>query len=235
MTQPPFAVATDYAAAMLVARRWKNRLVALLLLFLLAQIGAFVAVRFGEESKSTAAATTAPSTQSVAATAAEMVDRVAWLINVLDFVSIIAILTLCAVLALVIGIMLVGRLVGVSYLTGAFLWCVVLAVMLFPWQALWDYSSAGLVQSSSSAQTSQEVWPQFGLPGILYTWPELKNRAHFTNERSTAAYLGWARFAGWPAVAVIMLLVIHRRSALGLKLALGEKQIQLPEAQIPSS
>ncbi|HXE52973.1 MAG TPA: hypothetical protein VN541_08165 [Tepidisphaeraceae bacterium] len=229
MTRSTLAVAADYAEAMLIARRWKNWMVLLLLLFLVIQIGIFLVVRY--------AGGPSPATTQPVLTAIHDWSGLEWLINVTDFLGIICVVVLAVLLLLITAIMLVGRLIGVSFVTGAFVWCVVLGALLFPWQSLWNYPVAGTMQTAPTPEENIQVGPSFGLPGVLYTWPELQHRAHFgqhhldsDGDRWTAIALAWARFVGWPAVAIILLFVIHLRSGRGLKLALGEAEVQGTDA-----
>lgn len=214
MTRTTLAVAADYADAMLVARRWKKLLVLLLLLFLLVQIAVFLTFRFysGENGP------------LKAGTAFE------WVINFSGFLSVICSVILAVVLLLILGIMLVGRLIGVSHLTSAFIWSVMMGAFLFPWQSLWNYPVAGTVQTAPAARENLEVGPAYGWPGVLYTWPELLHKGHFPNSPPSAAILGWARFVGWPLVMIIVLLYVQGRSSRGLKFALGEAEIQVTDA-----
>lgn len=228
MTRTTLAVAADYADAMLVARRWKNFLFLVLLLFLLIQIGVFFFVRFYNGGNVTVTANTPGTTQPVIASH-DLMPGFAWLTNTVGFLSIVAVVVLAVVLLLIVGIMLVGRLIGVSHVTGAFIWCVVLGALLFPWQSLWNYPLADTAGVSPAPVESNEVGPQFGLPGVLYTWPELEHRKHFTNDRSTAAILGWARFVGWPLVAILVLFSVQIRSSRGLKFALGEADVRVAD------
>ena len=227
MTRTTLAVAADYADAMLVARRWKNAMVFLLLVFLLIQIGVFAFIRFAGSSDAAAAAqlsTTRPAV--ISATTLGL----AWLINVIDFLAVVCVVVLAVVLLLIVGIMLVGRLIGVSRLTSAFVWCVLLGVLLFPWQSLWDYPVAGIDPSLASPPAENlQVGPRFGLPGVLYTWPELRHRAHFPNDPLSAAILGWARFVGWPVFALILLFSVQVKSSRGLRFALGEADVQVAD------
>jgi len=224
MTRSSLAVAADYADAMLVARRWKNLLFLLLMLFLLIEIGVFLGVRFYSGS----AVTLLPPTPNhpAPAGARDMSSAIEWLINFSGFLSIICVVVLCAILLLIVGIMLVGRLIGISHVTSAFVWCVVLAALLFPWQSLWNYPVADTAQSSPTPFENVEVGPRYGLPGVLYTWPELEHRAHFPTDPRTAAIIGWARFVGWPVFALIVLFSVQIRSSRGLKYALGETDVK---------
>jgi hypothetical protein len=224
MTRSSLAVAADYADAMLVARRWKNLLFLLLMLFLLIQIGVFLGVRFYNGS----VVTLLPPTPNhpAPAGARDMTSAIEWLINFTGFLSIICVVVLCAVLLLIVGIMLVGRLIGISHVISAFVWCVVLAALLFPWQSLWNYPLADTAQTAPTPSENIEVGPRYGWPGALYTWPELVHRAHFATERGTAAINGWARFVGWPVFALIVLFSVQIRSSRGLKYALGETDVK---------
>jgi hypothetical protein len=119
---------------------------------------------------------------------------------------------LSLVLLLITNIMLVGRLIGVGRLVSAYCWCLVLVLVLFPWQAFLDNS--GLTRSAAP----------FKLPGVLYTWDELVNPANPDESGRFAANapLKWVRFAGWPVLSLIMLLVIQVKSNRGMRQALGE-------------
>ena len=229
MTRATLAVAADYADAMLIARRWKNLLVMLLLLFLLIQIGVFFAVRFYDTASVTVTAgpTVPTATQPSLTKTRNLAGPVEWLINVTDFLSIICVVVLAVVLLLIVSIMLVGRLIGVSHVTTAFVWCAVLGALLFPWQSLWNYPVADTAQTSPAPEERLEVGPHFGLPGVLYTWPELRHRAHFPNSPLEQSLLGWARFVAWPVVSILLLMSVHVRSGRGLRFALGEAEVQV--------
>lgn len=211
MTRTTLAVAADYADAMLIARRWKNALFLLLLLFLLIQIGVFLTFRlYGGDSVMLKSAL-----------------AFNWLINFTDFLAIICVLVLAVVLLLITIIMLVGRLIGVSHVTSAFCWCVLLGALLFPWQSIWNYPVAGIAQTQPAA--GEEVGARYGLPGVLYTWPELLHHGHFAGDPWSQAWLGWARFVGWPVAAIIILFAVQVRSTRGLRFALGEADVKVVE------
>lgn len=224
MTRTTLAVAADYADAMLIARRWKNVLFLVLLFLLLVQIGMFLLVRNYTSAAGGGAVVTANSPSSAAGR--DVSGGLEWVINTTDFLVMICVTVLAVVMLLITGIMLVGRLIGVSHLTGAFIRCVLLGALLFPWQSLWNYPIAGTDQTNPAPVENIEVGPRFGVPGALYTWPELRHRAHFSNTPWTAGAVGWARFAGWPAVAILLLFLVQIRSSRGLKLALGETEVE---------
>src|SRR5205807_6514506 len=187
----------------LVARRWENvRFLALLLMSLI-QIAGFLTVRFYGGGTVTVTAGTPDTTQPAVQTTKDLAPALAWLTNAVGFLSIVCVATLAVVLLLVVIIMLVGRLIGVAHVTGAFIRCVVLAMLLFPWQSLWNYPLADTALTPDPVE-HLGVGPRFGLPGVLYAWPELERRAHFGQERSangtqsnevrwSTLVMGWAR------------------------------------------
>jgi hypothetical protein len=180
---------------------------------------------------------------------------VRWLVDGIDFLGVLLVIVLAVVLLLIVAIMLVGRLVGVTHVTSAFVWCIVLTVLLVPWQALlnggerpirllrdWRGHAAGEVIATDSSAAAALVdagaaenarWnvatapEDVRVPGVLYTWPELSRDYDFSNADSRVATLKWARFIGFPVLAMIMLLVIQARSSRGLKYALGESEMQV--------
>jgi hypothetical protein len=214
MSQSPLATAADYADALLTARRARNWLFAILLLMLLIQLATFFVVRYKESAPATESQVLTPAAQPAARSADAPASGVedlhprlrqwlAYATGMINFLGIALVLVLAMDLLLIIQIMLVGRLIGVSHLIAAFIGCLLLTVLLFPWQAFLDNYA-------------------FKIPGVLYTWDELAHRARFTHENLSVAVLSWARFVGFPVIAVILLLWVHTRSRRGLRMALGE-------------
>src|SRR4051812_41407801 len=117
MTRTTLAVAADYADAMLIARFWKNLLFLLLLLLMMVQIGVFLGVRFYTTGTDSGVVISAGTTQPSYVSGAALSSGLFWLVNVTDFMAIIAIVVLAVVLLLIVGIMLVGRLIGVTHVT----------------------------------------------------------------------------------------------------------------------
>jgi len=249
-TTATIAVAADYADAMMTARRAKNWLFIILLLVLLTQLTLFFLLRFkvlrlsGDVSVSVptnvdASATTQPTdTQPAVAASADtktarfdMEDLLRYLIPVTDFLGITLTVVLGVVLLLIVMIMLVGRLIGVSHVTSAFIWCVLLAVMIFPWQAflLGTYRTARPPADASPglADAYRHADPAFKIPGALYTWEELRRDYSFDNLSAAQSVLKWARFAGFPLLALLLLLMVQAKSSRGLKFALGESEVQV--------
>ncbi len=208
------ATAADYADAIMTARRAKNTLFLLLLLILIAQLTLFFLGRHdlvdltGSDAvtpiPTIEPAVTQPTTESTTTTTnLRWQALLEYLVGLTAFLGIALTGVLAIVLLLIVKIMLVGRLIGVSRLTSAFIWTVVLAALLLPWQAFW---------------TNYD----FKIPGALYTWDELVHRVNFRADRNDQTVLFWARFVAFPVLALIILLAIQVKSRRGLQQALGE-------------
>ena len=254
-TTATIAVAADYADAMMTARRAKNWLFILLLLVLLIQLAVFFLLRFrvlrveGDVSVTVPTsvdvdATTQPeaatqaadgTTQPAAAANVDVgtktkrfgvTDVLRYIIPVTDFIGTTLVVVLAVVLLLIVTIMLVGRLIGVSHVTSAFVWCVVLAAVLFPWQSLLIGSTRASNDLPSPYTASADQHPDFKVPGALYTWPELRRDLNFPAGGFEGA-LKWFRYVGWPVIALLLLLMVQAKSSRGLKYALGESEVQV--------
>ena len=152
-TTATLAVAADYADAMMAARRGKNWLFLLLLVLLLLQLAIFFVAHFVPTVQITANVATSTrrddsTTQSTDIPIVQHASETGSGWKPADFPAAgishrwqrlswhDAVIVLAITLLLIVTIMLVGRLVGVAHVTSAFLWCVFLMVMLFPWQTL---------------------------------------------------------------------------------------------------
>jgi hypothetical protein len=232
---PPSNIATaaDYADAMMIARRAKNTIFLLLMAMLALQIVTFFVARMTNHVipaatdtslASTVSPTTAPSSATTQASSAvaetgnhtsTLAGQVLRYVTALiDFLGILLIIVLAMVILLIAKIMLVGRLIGVAQVTSAFIWCVFLVVLLFPWQAFLQ---------------NTDFTGDFKIPGVLYTWSELTHPtlgAKFQGLDPYQTALRWTRFVGAPAVAMILLLVVQAKSSRGLRAALGESELE---------
>jgi hypothetical protein len=182
MPNSSVVTSADYAEALLSARRARDVLIALLLIILLFQIGLFFAARYKIAIDGTS----------------KWIDVLRYFVGLTDFLGVVLPFVLGVVLLLISLVMLIGRLLGISHLVSSFVACVVLAALLFPWQAFLMYQ-----------------WP-----GVLYTWSELLLRVRDHPQGINLQCLYWARFVGWPIAALAILAKIYLRSARGLRLAL---------------
>lgn len=108
-------------------------------------------------------------------------------------------------------VMLNGRTVGVAKEVSAFFWSLVLILLLVPWQWILNHPTI--------------AGGPFHLPGVLYTWPELNERARF----DASDIMEWARFVIWPVFALLVLLTVQGRARRGVKEALGEDLAMIEE------
>ncbi len=199
------ATAADYADAMLTARRAKNWLFLFLLVILLAQLTVFALYRLDKIAVSPSpvaarAAATAPTTTAAGAGKIEMALR--YLIGLTDFLGIVLAVVLALVILLVVNIMLVGRLIGVSRLTSAYILTLLLIVLLFPWQAF--------------------LGPDWEPVGALYTWDELIRDGRWHDAMWQKSVLKWWRFVGMPVLAIVILCMVQVKSRRGIRQSLGE-------------
>jgi len=209
MPDSAIATAADYADAMLTARRAKNWLFLILLVLLLLQVGIFFMYHYDVIRLTAPVArrvVTTASTHSAASIAEQ--DTIArllltYLVGLTDFLGITLMIVLALVLLLIVNIMLVGRLIGVARVTSAYVWSLVLLVLLFPWQAfLGSYA--------------------FKIPGVLYTWDDLVALGRWDMLTWQESFLKWSRFAGFPIIAIILLMRVQVKSSRGIRQALGE-------------
>lgn len=223
MPSSPIATAADYADAMMSARRAKNALFLVLVLVILAQVAIFVVLRRSPSLMEQATAA-APATTQPLLSSSTLVRTLEYVTAICDFLGLVLSIVLSFVLLLLTIIMLVGRLIGVSKVTSAFIGSLLLLVLLFPWQAvlMTPLTPNGVGETN------------FKVPGVLYTWGEVTNPTHgatFSTDgkQPTFAILRWARFTVWPAVALVLLLMVQSRSSRGLRLALGEVEFDVAE------
>src|SRR5215217_1703976 len=200
MSDPSLATAADYADALIVARTAKKWIFLILMLMLLLQIAIFFIARYTTiiPTATTLPATTRPTGGLL----------LSYVTAAASFFGTILPILLALVLLLIVNVMLVGRLIGLSRVTSAFIWCLLLALLLFPWQAFFG----GTTEPTD-----------FRLPGLIYTWDELVRNAKFGTEGDLKlAMLKWARFVVFPVLALILLMIVQIKSNRGLRQALGE-------------
>lgn len=243
---PAIATAADYADALITARRAKLVLGLILALILLIQLTLFLLVRFevihlpaaptaaslADTLPATPAAippaaatlpatapTLASGTASTGSTPAWLLDALQYLVDGSVFVGIVSGIVFSIVLLLIVNVMLVGRLIGVARLTSAYVWSIVLLVLLFPWQAF-------LANATFSN-------PELRVPGVLYNWHEFLTTADFGPSMPLEVQiLKWVRFVVMPIVALIIVMVVHLKSNRGLKQALGEADVTGTDAGV---
>jgi hypothetical protein len=181
-----------------------------------------------------ASVTTRPSNIDEKVGADNVAKFLAWIVNSIVYLGQILSIVLAIIVLLIVLMMLVGRLLGVAHTTSAFVWAVILAALLFPWQLF--HGPETDPGSPSYAANVDTVRPadDFRVPGVLYTWGELRRDARFGkdgNDSTTANnVLKWARFAGFPLLALIILFMVQAKSGRGVKYALGEAEVHVEVA-----
>jgi hypothetical protein len=148
----------------------------------------------------------------------------AWVTNAITYLGTIFSIAMIVVVLLIVLIMLVGRLIGVAHTTSAFVWAVLLALLLFPWQLFYDRETARPGPSSTSNEIRLD---DYRWPGAFYTWGELRQGVDFKNDDTKVAVLRYARFAAFPLVALVLLFMVQAKSGRGIKYALGEAEVHV--------
>jgi hypothetical protein len=203
------ATAADYADALLTARRAKSLVSSLLLLVLIAQLSLFFALRYWKPLP----AGDSPMHQHAR-------DVVQYFVGLSDIAGLFLPAILVVILYLLLQVQLVARLIGTARLTSAFLWSLLLALLLFPWQAVLNNPAINADPAANALGMK--------IPGVLYTWAEISNPAMgatFSGSDGPAAMLHWARYVGFPVLSVLILTIIHFKSQRGLRQSLGESRI----------
>jgi len=234
---PSTAASAVYHDALTTARGWRNLCFLVLLLILLIQLALFFTAKYtdyipvegvstpgGQIRVPTGAETTETTTLEAeadgdveaetdrdvdVATSEVDADQFQQLIYMVLYASLWAGLVFSILMSLTLAfttlVMLNGRTVGVSREVSAFFWSLLLLLLLVPWHAILNHPTfrGGM----------------FHLPGVLYTWPELNENA---KDFQRPDWLGWVRFVLWPAVALLVLLVVQGKARRGVKEALGE-------------
>src|SRR5688500_12840743 len=190
MTQTSIATSADYADALLVARRGKHLLFLLLLLMLMGQIAIFLVARYTNVIVSTSTpAPIATTATTMPAAPTRTLVALNYFTSAMTFFGMILPILYAFDLLLILNIMLVGRLLGLARTTSAFLCCLLLILLLFPFQA----SFGGSMEPTD-----------FRLPGLLYTWDELVRYATFPTDDMHVAVLKWTRLLAAPIFATLL-------------------------------
>jgi hypothetical protein len=213
MTQTQLANAADYAEALLTARRAKALITLLVLLVLLTELALFFCLRYYR-----------PLAAGASSSERYSRDVMQYCVGLLDFCGLILPALLAVVIYLILKVQLVGRLVGVGRMTQAFLWSVVLMLLLFPWQAVLNNPAIDYNRTDNLLGMK--------IPGVIYTWAEVSNPAlgagfamGETKPEIEFLILKWARYVAFPVLSILILAVIHLKSERGVRQSLGESEV----------
>jgi len=204
---------------MLTARTARTVFGFALILVLFFQLVLFVVVHFtGKLSQHVAPdslsaqievpATTAPATATPPASGRSFPKLLLkYVVGLSDYFGLIFAILLSLMLLLLLNVMLIGRLIGVSHVTSAFIWSLVVLLLVFPWQAFLNNQNLTSIE-----------WK---VPGVLYTWEELVYHGRFENF-GNGWFQNWVRFVIAPFVTIVLAFTVLLKSGAGLRMALGE-------------
>jgi len=219
------ATAADYADAMLTARMARTIFAFALILILLLQLVLFLVVHFTTKlnqhvtpdslasAPMNASAVNPPAVTQAAQTPtapARSFPRqiLKYIVGLSDYFGLIFAILLSLMLLLLLNVMLIGRLIGVSHVTSAFILSLVILLLVFPWQAFLNNQDMSGVE-----------WK---VPGVLYNWDELAHHGHFETF-GEGWFRNWMRFLVVPIVTIILVFTVLLKSGHGLRMALGEE------------
>jgi hypothetical protein len=249
MTSTPLAIAADYADALMTARRARTLLALAIGFLLVVQLAVFFLAKYdvlglgtptkvavpviaatqpAEGATATQPATAPTATVTATTVSFDATPYVRYAVPLINFAVIVLAMLLVVTMLLLVVIMLVGRLVGVSHVTAAFLWSALFLILVIPWQTFFiPTESYAVTGSSIPGMIEVPEQPALKMPGALYTWPELKRDYKFENSPMPTAAWMWGRYAGLPGLALLVLLLALFKSGRGLKFALGEAEVHV--------
>lgn len=208
-----------------------------LALAIVAQLFTFAVVRFGgvidaaSEVTLAGAPSSAPSTaptqsaggyEPKAVTKADSWYRtLMWLMAGVKFLAVVAAGLLALTVLVAVLLALVGGLAGVAEATSAFFWSLILLAVIIPWQQLLDstFASGALFNLSYLVQKTHGIRSQWGAAnaGIL------------------DQVLYYARFAAYPIVALLLLVVVAMKFFGGARKACSAGTISLTTPGEPTA
>jgi hypothetical protein len=131
-----------------------------------------------------------------------------YIVGLSGYFGLIFSILISLMLLLLLNVMLIGRLIGVSHVTSAFILSLIILLLVFPWQAILNNQELTAVD-----------WK---VPGVLYNWDELAYHGHFENF-GTGWFRNWMRFLVIPIVTMVLVFTVLLKSSHGLRMALGEE------------
>ena len=221
--------AADYADALIVARRVKTTLCMLLFFLLGTTVTLFALLRYVPSMAP------AIGTGPFDGNTTLVRGGLQYFIGLLDFAGLILPALLVAFVVVILLVQVVARVVGAGRTTSALVWAVLLALLLFPWQAVLNNPATNPDPAADAIGMK--------VPGVVYTWAELSSPtagARFPEVNSppppgttvgsarAVAVLHWLRYAGFPLLAMIIVGIIHTKAERALRQSFGTDVIVLP-------
>ncbi len=209
----PLSDDLEYRQALRSVRAAKNVFVLLILAALLVQLAGFCLVRFGVvplpsgcEATTTApaawtASASAPASQPAARSAAAcaaadmLVLGMHWALPATKFLAMVLAILLAITLLVSVQLAILGRTGGAAAVTSGFFWSLLLLMVLVPWQQFYGGNMA--------------TGATFNF-GTLLEGSARVLRHHATAPWDELAYY-YARFAGYPVIALLLLLLVQAK------------------------
>jgi hypothetical protein len=210
MTTTQIQSNADYADALIAARRAKFTLFIVLTVAIVIQLVLFYFLRYPNVTHAPAGIKATPQ--------AIINERMQYAIGLLDFAGLVGSILFSLTILLLLHIQLAARVLGVARVTSSFILSLLIALLMFPWQAVLN----------NPAINYDKVQNEIGMkiPGVLYTWAEVSNPkigATFVIDPAdwSGNLLHWARYVGFPLVTLILLAVAQIRSSRGIRQSLS--------------
>jgi hypothetical protein len=224
MTQTiyPVVIATDSGAALAAARRAKSALCLMVFFVLGTELTLFFLLRY------------MPSLQPITAGPPSATEpkwerpTFQYLIGLMDYAGLLLPLVLSPIVLVMVLVQVAGRVAGAGRTTSAFGWSVLLAFLLFPWQAV--LNNPAITTDAAASAIGMKV------PGVVFTWAEVSHPAAGARflevnapvpanasamDVKTIAVLHWLRYAGFPLLAMIVVGIVHTKTERGVRQAFG--------------
>jgi hypothetical protein len=230
MTQPTntLVAAADHADALIVGRRVKTLLCLLLFFVLGSAVTLFALLRYVPAMRPIVGE--GPYDDHTLGQRA----LCQYFVGLLDFAGVILPALLVAFTLVILVVQVVARVVGAGRTTSALAWAILLALLLFPWQAVLNNA----VNSSDPTAVAMGM----KVPGVIYTWAELSHPtlgAHFAEVNvaeggngKVLAVLHWARYGLFPVLAMIIVGIVHTKVERGLRQSFGADALPMTEVGI---
>lgn len=201
--------ADEYTKAFATVRTAKNWFWWLIVVSLLVQIAAFLAVHYGKvldrppEATVATQAASGPAVAIVGSAAAPVWENVlSWALPATKFIALVASILLAVALVLATKLSLVGRLGGAAGFVSAFFWSVLVLVFLVPWQQV-------LPESSYLCGATYNLGDLLGRTGGIAKQAK-------TNELIPNV-LFFCRFLAYPIFVLLLALIAQAKFAKGYR------------------
>ena len=213
-TPAGLVAAADPAEALAAARRAKTTLCTLLFFVLGTVLTLFFLLRYVPSMRPLVAGPTPVPPDSRAAV-------LQYAVGLLDMAALVLPLVLVVMVGATLLVQVAAGAAGTGRTVSALGWAVLLAVLLFPWQAVLNNPAINPDPRANAIGMK--------LPGVVCTWAELSHptqgatfaELNVPGTDKLAAGLHWARYALFPLLAMIVVGLVHTKTERGLRQSFG--------------